>query len=124
MLPRLERRVWKQTTAAFQVDRWLMAGVRESPLTVPLCFATMAQALEVTVGKRIFMIPPGRTPSIDLTDFDHPGEAVYVFGNASQNLVSFIREDDAVVSIKTPHSAVLFGHCALPIVLYDRLTKL
>ena len=123
MEPRVERRVWKQTLDAFGVDRWAMIGADEVNWSIPTQFYAWEDALAAYSGKKTFLVAPGRTDSIDVINYDHPDDAVYVFGNTPDNLVRYVSSDDDVVSIHTDTPATLFGHCTLPIILYDRMVK-
>jgi tRNA(Leu) C34 or U34 (ribose-2'-O)-methylase TrmL len=123
MEPRVERRVWKQTLDSFKADKWAMTGLDSSSWSIPHYYPDMEEMLEAYPGKKTFLIAPDRTESLDLADYQHPEDAIYVFGNTPNSLVKYVSEDDDVVSIHTPHNATLFGHCTLPIVLYDRLLK-
>lgn len=122
---RTERRLWKQTIQAFAVDRWAMCDVRGGPFSSPEQYTDLASMLAAHPGRKTFLIPRESVPSdsCDLRDYEHPTDAIYVFGNSSESLASHVAESDAVVSIVTPHRATLFGHVALSAVLYDRMVK-
>lgn len=121
---RSERRLWKQTIQAFKVDRWVMVPSNGKEFTSPTQYDTMQEALDAVEGKKIFLIPPERVGnSLDLVKYEHPEDATYVFGNVPENLVSYIRPEDDVVSIYTPAQTDMFGGVALAAVLYDRHFK-
>lgn len=120
---RTERRLWKQTIQAFQVDTWAMAPCKGGPFTSPVQYDTLAEMLEAHPGPKTFLIPPGRTDAIDLVDYEHPEDGIYVFGNVPQNLVSYITDEDIVVMIDTPHQSDLFASACVSVVLYDRIAK-
>jgi hypothetical protein len=70
------------------------------------------------------MVMPGRVQdSIELKDFEHPENASYVFGNATDNVVRFMEDGDHAVHITTPKECALFSHSVAGAVLFDRLTK-
>ncbi len=73
---------------------------------------------------KTFLIPPGRLDGAEsLAEYEHPTDAIYVFGSVGESLVDHVGRHDDVVSICTPRDAVLFGHVALAAVLYDRAVK-
>ena len=54
---------------------------------VPHDYPTLQEALDKTVGTKIFMLPPGRTNSTEFKDFVLPEEdIVFVFGSPQENL--------------------------------------
>lgn len=121
---RTERRLWKQTIQAFAVDRWAMAGVQGGPFTSPLQYESLEAMVVDHRGPKTFLIPRASySASQRLSDYEHPTDAIYVFGNSTENLVRHVTESDAVVSIYTPERATMFGHVALSAVLYDRMVK-
>ena len=60
--------------------------------------------------------------SIDLCDFNHPKNAVYVFGRSVQDLKHDV-PDVTSVRINTPNKVALFGAIACGIVLEDMRRK-
>jgi len=126
---RTERRLWKQTIQAYAVDQWAMCDVRGGPFTSPLQHADINALLAAYPGSKTLLIAPdtieaqGVAGSIDLKDYTHPADAIYVFGSSPESLVNHIGETDDVVTIRTPVSAAMFGHVALSAVLYDRMVK-
>lgn len=126
MGPRTERRVWQQTMYSFKVDRWAMTALKDAqtaPWTYPVPFEDVGEMLAAYPGKKTFLMCPDRMESQDLIEYEHPEDAIYVFGNNAQNLVKFVSDEDDVVTINTPWDGTLFAHCAAPIVLYDRMLK-
>lgn len=123
MEPRVERRVWSQTIVSFEIDTWAMAGGDKPKWTIPAHYSEIGDMVDCYPGRKTFLIAEGRTDSVSLPDYQHPEDAIYVFGNTPNNLVRLVRDMDDVVSIPTPYNATMFAHCALPIVLYDRMVK-
>ncbi len=124
---RTERRLWKQTLTAFAVDQWGMCDVNGGPFTSPVQYADLETMLAAYPGPKTFLIPPGRVSSprrnADLVHYQHPADAIYVFGRGGESLVRCVTSHDDVVSIYTPDRAELFGAVAVGAVLYDRLVK-
>jgi hypothetical protein len=92
----MEQLAWRQIRAAY--------GVRMK--LVPLDFPTMEEALDSVAGKKVFMIPEGRTDTIDFDRYKIPKDqdVVFVFGKPGDNLVRYITDDDDAVSIHTPNN--------------------
>lgn len=106
----MEHLVWRQLKGAWRFNLVL----------VPIDHPTLEEALAANEGERVFLIPPGRTPSIDLRDYRPPeGDVVYVFGRPGENLVRYVRDDDAVVSIATPGATDMMAISVVGIVLNE-----
>lgn len=125
---RTERRLWKQSIQAFEVDAWAMCGVRGGPFTSPVQHDDLAAMLAAHVGPKTFLMPKGTADAAelsytDLVAYAHPSDAIYVFGNSGENLVSSVGPEDEVVAICTPAEAAMFASSAVVAVLYDRLAK-
>lgn len=62
---------------------------------------------------------------IDLRDFQHPKDVLYIFGSAHFNPVSRTKKEDSVI-VQVPtirNTGVLWPHQCLAVCLYDRLVK-
>ena len=86
--------------------------------------------LELVEEPQEGIIPEGHTVVVleeqgttNLEDFDHPKDAVYVFGRSGLNGIQEMIDYDASVKIKTVDDVCLFGISAVGIVLYDRMMK-
>jgi len=121
---RFERRVWKQTIQAFGVDRWGMCDVHGGPFSSPVQYPDIEAMLADHPGRKTFLIPPGRTErTVDLADYTHPSQAIYVFGRGGENLVRHLTDEDDAVAIHTPYQADLYAAVVLAAVLHDRSVK-
>ena len=62
---------------------------------------------------------------IDLRDFQHPKDVLYIFGSAHYNAVTGHKKDgDSLVIVPTTHNkGILWPHQCLTVCLYDRLVK-
>lgn len=71
---------------------------------------------------RVYVDENGTT---ELSEFQHPENVLYIFGNAgTRPMVSRFRDGDVSLRIDTPgHSGVLWPHQVLLTVLYDRYKK-
>jgi hypothetical protein len=106
-----EHLCWRQMKGAYQCNL----------ISVGYDCDTMEEALDMTVGTRVFMIPPGRVDhSIDMADYTPPtGDVVYIFGRPGDNLVSYVREEDTVVHITTPVIVDMMAVTVAGIILYE-----
>lgn len=121
---RTERRLWKQTIQAFAVDQWCMAPVRGGPFTSPIQYTSTEEMLASHPGPKTFLIPSTTLKGASsLKNYEHPENAIYVFGNVPDNLVRYVTDADDVVNIETPVGAALFAVAAMSMVLYDRHAK-
>ena len=116
MEPRLERRLWKQTLAAYGVSNWAMVP-GEASKGSPLEFPSLEHALRSSFGTYIFLIPGGETP---LAELEHPDDAVYIFGNAKESLRKYVCEEDITVNIESNNVVDMFAPVALAPVLRSR----
>lgn len=112
---RVELFIWKQLCAAFKVDRLIMVGKTGNPRITIDQYDTMEDALASCSGTFVFLEPKG---DINLSDFTHPTDAIYVFGNAMNHNLQY---DGSKVRINTPTTTDMFAFNAAAIVLADRL---
>jgi len=131
--PLTESYLWAWPLREFEVTDWRMwpiSGIRCPEQRVTLTeYPTINDALE-GVKSRIFLEPrntsyPFPSESIWLPDFEHPEEAVYVFGSNHFNpTIARVRPEDVVVTMPTvENSGVLWSHQVMVSVLYDRMVK-
>jgi hypothetical protein len=108
--PKLESFIWKQTKNAFGVDEVILSNSFEE--------------IDETETEKVFLVMPDRIEgSIELSEFDHPENASYIFGNAVDNLVRFAGENDHAVHITTKQASALFGITVVGAVMVDRVNK-
>lgn len=114
----IEWRIWKQTLAAYQVDRWIMIGdvVGGSFET----FDSIDSALH-SINSSIILLEPWN--GVPLKEFEHPINATYIFGNAVSNLEKY-RDLGQSVNIPTPKPVDMFAAACVSVVLNDRYSKL
>lgn len=123
MLERAERRVWRQTIEPFAVDEWFMVPDKGTTADRPKQVDSIEEALDRSKGTRVFLTVPSTHEGMDLLTFQHPKDAVYIFGNTPDGLARYMREQDLAVSIYTPVKGDMFGHVVLPVVLFSRLQQ-
>lgn len=115
--------IWKQLGAAFDVDRIMAAPlVTGGPGKVEQ-FESVDQALATTTSRRVWLMPPGTHEGEDLATYRHPEDAVYIFGNASDDNLRHSSIADDLVSVYTARQVDVFGFNAAAIALYDRMVK-
>lgn len=110
----IEYRMWKQTIAAFNVDRWIMVGEPPDPtITAFEQFGDLMEALH-TCENLVFLIPDADD---QLSELDIPENPTYVFGHASESLKHYVIDEDQTASLPTPKSIDMFAAACLPWVL-------
>ena len=110
----IEYRMWKQSIAAFDVDRWLMVGEGPPKVVSFESFETMADALATVPCHRVLRVPEKGDP---LEKIYRPTDYALVFGHADESLLSYVEPPDAVAYLATPKPVDMFAACVLPWVL-------
>lgn len=99
----MEHLCWRQIRAAFKVNRLICIGHDCQTMTQALCRVSPED-------RRVFVVPPGRTPkSVEFDDYSVPESVVFIFGKPGNNLVKYIAERDDAVHITTPGPADLMA---------------
>lgn len=117
--------LWTHPLRDFGVEEFYMApvsgiGVGAKVYEVP----DLGELIpEQRLSKSIVFVDEGG--ATQLPEFDHPKDALYVFGRTGLSpLAAFGQEDDQSVVIPTRQDkGLLWAHQAAVIVLYDRLVK-
>lgn len=123
----IEDTVWKQTLCAFAVDRFVMVDYPEvhiDNVTSPEQFPTMEDALASSEGERVFLSYQTVEGILDMKNFVHPIDAIYIFGRPGDNLTRYMREKDHKVHIATPNNTDMLGCSCVAAVLYARSLSL
>jgi len=121
-----EYSIWEQAFISYGVDRAIFVPkLMNSTLEQ---HDTLEEALAQVSGKKVFLEKPERAEKIGrnpvyLRDFQHPADAVYIFGNTSTDNSSWVRENDILLSVDIPYDGDMFGLTVVGIVLYDRRMK-
>jgi len=130
--PLTESYLWAWPLREFGVTEWRMwpvSGIRCPERTVTLTeFHDINAALEGLSGQRVFLEPDNSSFPLDtimLHEFEHPEDAIYIFGSNHFNpTVGRITDDDVALQLPTvKNSGVLWPHQVMVTVLYDRLVK-
>ena len=134
--PIKEADLWNLLLRDFDVKDWFMwpiSGIRNSEIQVNLqereTFEDILADKGVKGLKRVYFEPynvvqqPER--GIDLREFEHPKDVLYIFGSAHYNPVQGHKtDDDIIVQMPTVHNTgVPWPHHVLAVCLYDRLVK-
>lgn len=104
--PRADLQMWRHLTRAYKVGYELL---------------DWDQMPEFAEGEAIVILDEQGT--VELGDFEHPENAVYVFGHTHQNDLINIPHDHSVVIDTPDREPCLFGIQAAAIILEDRKRK-
>jgi hypothetical protein len=102
----IERRIWRQMKGAYDLDLVMIEPRAEV-------------SRDLIVGTAVFLNP---WEGMMLSDYTHPAEVTYLFGNALTDLLYIKEAGDDQVRISTPKPCDMFGCSAAAIVL-DRRTN-
>jgi len=130
--PIIEANYWNLVLRDFEVWDWWMhpiSGITHNEGRVKLreCKDFPGILDETAMMTRVFVEP--RNPqrpldSVDLKDFEHPEDALYIFGSAHFDPTRFKADHDLAVTIETvQNKGVLWSFQCLPLILHDRLMK-
>lgn len=116
-----EWNLWRQIRGAFDVRRFCFTPVDETMLGVSMDqYATMQEALDTTVGRRVFLELVGSQPLSVLRAINPVvDDVVLIVGSSAGNNLSLIRPQDTVVRIDTPKPTDLYGINAASIALAE-----
>ena len=124
----MEHYVWSLPLRDFGVDKWYMypiSGIKNNEQSkVPLIEKqTLPEILELNTGMVHVYVEP--KTDVKLHDFEHPENALYIFGSAHLNpMIGHKRKEDLMVTIPTKrNNGVLWADQAMVIILYDRMLK-
>lgn len=117
----VEAFMWRQLVEAFGVDRLIFCPEALERRKRPEQFPDLDAALADTEGTPVYLIPQ-HGQALQL--FEHPEDAVYIFGNACQSNINNARRDGTIiVQVPTPKPVDFFAVNAAAMVLYDRMMK-
>lgn len=118
--PLMEQTQWEMVMREFGVSRMNMvpvSGIKGRRLHE---YADIGDVIADRGLEPVFVDENGET---ELTDFEHPENALYIMGRVSQSALPQYGKGRKSVRINTPKSGLLWPHQALAIVLYDRSQK-
>lgn len=133
MTPIMEANYWNLVLRDFEITEWYMtpiSGIHHNEKQRVNLYErqTYNEVLnEVSGLTRVFVEPRTKVNpnSLDLVDFKHPENVIYVFGSAHLNpVVGNFREGDISLTIPTvQNKGVFWSNQCLSIILYDRFIK-
>lgn len=112
--PKIELFMFRQLCAAYNVDRLIMIPTMLSKRTSVDQYDTIEEALATCEGEVVLLEPTG---DVNLDEFNHPKDAVYIFGKA---MISNKNQQGVKVRINTPAKTDMFAVNAAAIVLESR----
>jgi len=125
---KVELAMWLQTMKAYGVKKLAMVPIRESTGRAEQ-FLSMQKAIDKYNGvKKVFLEPIKnqvltKHKFTSLSDYNHPKDCVYIFGNSGSGNAELAKTEDDIVYIPTPNDVDLFGLVAFGMVMYDRSVK-
>lgn len=134
--PLTEAPFWSYVLREFNITDWWMwpvSGIRNSEENQGVHLEernSLPEILSEVSGTRVFVeaqskVHPVTMGSDWLHDFEHPDDAIYIFGSAYHNsAVQSWSDGDLQLSIKTEQDrGVLWPHQCLLTILHDRMVK-
>lgn len=120
-VPLTESDLWIMPLREFGVDELLMTPVSGIAYKRVREYPSVAEALGAHPNLTpVFVDEKGE---VELEDFEHPEDAIYVFGKVSYSPYIQLGSGHKSVRIKTEAKGMLWPHQAMSIVLYDRTRK-
>lgn len=121
---------WGYLVASFPVDEVFVIGNKDADMQGILKQSTLIESAEELPDAELIVAAPrkGRfvQGSVDLKTFNHPEDAIYLFGldhvNLSEDELGG-RTPDHMVYIDAEDKWELYAHVAAAIFLYDRKVK-
>ena len=112
--------LWYYPLRDFGVDEFAMTPVSGIFTNKVREFNTVEEIIE-HYGLPVILCDEGGETS--LQDFDHPEDALYLFGRTSRSLLGSYEFNHSVKVETKNNKGLLWGHQAASIILYDRLLK-
>ena len=121
--PILEVDIWEMVVREFGVERFYMTPVSGIVHPTVIERPSIINILEENKDYQAVFVDENAT--VDLQEFEHPENAIYIFGRVDHSgVLIYKREYDLSVKFTTPkNTGLLWPHQALSILLYDRFLK-
>ena len=119
---------WQQVFMSYDVDRFIFVPTTEDG-NEHESYDSLEDALDQVTGTHVFLEPPHRAVEIErdpifLNDFQHPQDAVYIFGRTGWSNISLVGSEDIVLSVEQSNTeGDMFAMTMLAVVLHDRWVK-
>lgn len=117
-----EYHLWNFPCRAYAVDEWYMAPISDMPDRGKLL--TQVPSIEDAILLNPDLVPVfvEENGETDLLDFQHPSNALYIFGRAGYSAWRARGRKGISVRITVPVGiGMLWGHQCLPLVLQHRM---
>ena len=115
----IEWALWEFPCRTYEVAQWYMSPIRMPDRGKML---TQVDTVQDAIDQNpdftpIFVEEAGTT---DLTDFEHPENALYIFGSEGES--AWLRKGQPGISVQipVPINGILWGHQCVPLVLQHR----
>lgn len=120
--PILEYDLWEMPVREFCIDELIMCPVSGIDANVTE-FEDIPAAMEA--NKDLVHVFIDEKGGIDLEDFVHPENALYIFGKVSlSTMVAYNSNNADTVRVKTPTGLnLMWPHQVLCLLMYDRMKK-
>jgi len=118
--PITEAVMWEMVMREFGVTQLHMTPVTGISKRWIKEYSTFKDLLDSTDLIPVFLDENGAT---ELAEFEHPNNALYVFGKGTYSPFSSLAKEHISVRIDSVKPGMLWPHQALAIVLYDRSQK-
>lgn len=118
--PITEADLWEMVLRSYGVERLNMTPVSGIDKRWISEYHSMDELIESRDLTPVFIDENGET---ELSDFEHPENALYVLGKATYSPFQVMAQDHLSVRIDCPSMGMLWPHQALAVVLYDRSKK-
>ena len=132
-VPQIEYNMWMDLAIAYNVDLVIMIPDLKFSTKNSIGFESY-DSIENALSShpeltKVFLEPKdiadnNNVPSESLTTFDHPKDALYIFGNSAVSNIGFVDvNNDKVVYVPTINQHQIWSIQVASIVLYDRSKK-
>lgn len=124
-VPNIEINQWEFLCREFGVDGLYMYPITGILANSKLNLVEVNNFPEVLADtKNLTRVWVDEKGEINLRDFEHPENSLYIFGKSGTSFLNEKKSTDSSIFIPTPNnSALLFATEACAIVLYDRFLK-
>lgn len=120
--PIMEMDLWRFMIAEFNVDEFIMSPISGIANNLVKEVVSLDQAIHDNPHLNVVHVTADA--DVDLTDFAHPLDALYLFGTANHDTVSCMEVGHQAVRIPTlTNQGGFWPHQAAAIILYDRYLK-
>jgi len=119
--PITEAVLWEYVMREFGVERLNMAPVSG----IDKRWIYEYENVELLLNDRSHLTPVfvDENATTELLEFDHPNDALYLFGKGTYSPFSAMAEEHLSLKIKSTKPGLMWPHQALAVVMYDRVSR-